>query len=224
MTTEIATTTETAAPKKRGRPRKAAPSTAAVDLPAVEASILPRRSEAENNLRLLSEAELATQEDADLFGALLKEVRAGKDALEIERRKITDPLHQAKTAVDALFRPMRDLLDAQDRLIVKRLGEYMQTTREAQSTALAAVATGSRDADTLATAHTVASAPEGFAEIPTYTVEIVSLEQVPRQFMAVNEDLVIEYAKHCKKEGRPLPEIPGLKIVEGVSLRRVGGK
>ncbi len=76
-----------------------------------------------------------------------------------ERTKITGPLNAAKKAVDALFRPMRDLLDSQDTTIVGRLAQYLTATRATQTKALEAVAGGARDAATLEVAHATPATP-----------------------------------------------------------------
>jgi hypothetical protein len=215
-------TTDTPKPRKRGRPakEKAAP---VVDLARIEAEILPRRTEATEQLALLNSVPLDTPERRDLFGALLVEIRQAKDALEAQRTSITGPINAAKKAVDALFKPMRDLLDAQDATIVKRLGQALTETRALQADALAAVAAGSRAPDVLAQAHDTAAAPEGLSEITEYDLEVTSAEAIPRPFLVLDESLVLAYVKHKVKAGQAVPEIPGIRITSRVALRRLPG-
>ncbi len=208
------------APRKRGRPSKAKPAPV-VDLAVVEAGILPRRAEAESQLQLLNAYPLDSQEAVDLFGQLLVEIRKAKDDLEAERTTITGPLNAAKKAVDALFRPMRDLLDSQDTTIVGRLAQYLTATRATQNKALEAVAGGARDAATLEVAHATPATPEGLSEVEEWSVEVVTPSEVPRQFLAVDTALVLAYVKHKAKNGEPIPTIPGLTVTKSIGLRRL---
>lgn len=197
----------------RGRPRK---HFEAVNLETVAAEIAPLRTEAETRLAQLQAFPLDTKERVDLFGQLLADVRGQRDALEAQRTSITKPLNDAKRAVDALFKPMKDLFDAMERTINERLNAYLQSTRQAQTAALAAVGDGVRDAGTLAVAHATPAVPEALIEVADYELVVENESLIPRPFLVFDEALALKYVRHMKGNC----EIPGVKILKRSNFRR----
>ena len=190
-----------------------------INLEIIAADLTPEREFAEARLRDLHALPLDTQEQADLFGQLLVAIRTQREELETKRKTVADPLTQAKKALDALFRPLRDLYDAMDRSIVDRLAAWRLAGDARQVQALAAVAPGARDEVTLSAAHGVAEAPEALIEVDTYDVEVLDETLIPRHFLCFDRTLAVNYVK--SKKG--LCTIDGCKIVIGKEYRRRAG-
>jgi hypothetical protein len=201
--------------------RKAKPkAVAAVDLVVLEAELLPERERHELQLRAL--ATMTPETVAALTAELgheLKNVRAEKDAWEEKRTAITGPLNAAKKAVDALFKPVKDILQAKDDTIVRLLGAALQQNRETHMAALTAAGEGQRDAATLAIAHATPAVPDGLSEIPEYVLTVVDESAIPRHFLCFDERLAMAYVK--QKKGQC--EIPGVTITMSLGFRRTAG-
>ena len=201
------------------RKKKSAP---VIDLEVISAEIQPEREFAEAHLRQLHEVPLDTQEQADLFGRLLVAVRTKRDDLEEKRKTIADPLNATKRALDALFRPMRDLYDAMDTTIVDRLAAWRAAGEVRQVTALAAVAQGTRDERTLAQAHGTAETPEDLVAVEEYDIEVVDEAAIPRHFLCFDRSTALAYVR--SKKGNC--EIAGCKVIKREAYRRrpaIGG-
>lgn len=198
----------------RGRPRKHF--TTSVDMETVEAQVAPARQEATEQLAQLAAFELSTQADIDFCGELLRDVRTRADALEAQRLAVAEPLTKAKKALDALFKPVRDVFEAMDALLVDKVVAFRARVQEAQQQALVAVEGGSRDPEVLALAHATPTLPEGFSEQVTYDVEVEDITAVPLELLQLNEKLVKAYVRERKGQ----VEIPGVRVISKVSLRR----
>ena len=202
-----------------GRKAKVKPAVA-VDLVALEAEIVPERERHELQLRSLATMtpEQVVALTAEL-GAELINVRAEKDAWDAKRKTITDPLNATKRAVDAFFKPVKDILQAKDETIVRLLGASMQQNREVHTAALAAAGAGARDAATLTVAHATPSVPAGLTEVPEYVLAVVDEGLIPRHFLCFDEKLALAYVK--QKKGQC--EIPGVQITIASTFRRLPG-
>lgn len=204
---------------KKKKPVKAP----AIDVEVIEAEIMPVRTEAEHRLQILNTHPLETAEHVKLFSGLLVEIRKQRDALEEQRTSITKPMNAAKKAVDALFKPVRELYDAMDATITKRLAERSAAQTATQTKALAAVAEGSRDSEVLDAAHTEADDTDGLIPQVGYEFIVYDESAIPRAFLAFDEGLALQYTAHNVKEGKPIPEIPGVEIKEVTTYKRKPG-
>lgn len=200
------------------RGKKAPKSAPVVDLAVVTAEIEPMRSMAERYLQAIVNMPITSQADVDVLGKELIENRERRDALEAKRKTLTGPVNDLKRAIDALFKPVKDIFDAVDTTITNKLGPYQQQAKAANTAALDAVGGGSRDASTLATAHAVPQTPAGLSEIEEYDFEIENEAEIPRPFLCFDESLARAYVKHHKGNCT----IPGVKIVKRTTYRRTG--
>lgn len=210
------------APKKKraSRKKKVAP---VVDLATVETTVSPQRERAEACLQMCVQFPLDTQEQRERFGGMLVLVRKELDALETQRKTITGPLNEAKRAVDALFKPVKDLYAAMDKTIVTRLREAQAAATAVRDAALEAVGQGSRDDAVLAVAHESVATPGGLTEVDTYEFEVTAKSEIPLDFLTFDESLALAYVRAKKARGEEAV-IPGVTIKVVKDYRRKPGQ
>lgn len=155
---------------------------------------------------------IQTEADKALAGEHLQEVKARLKNLETERRKITDPLHQAKKAVDDLFRKPKQALQALERELKQGIAHYLDAQRAKTEKALEQVAKAESEAEaTEALAKvTHTTAPQGVSVRYKYRARVVDADKVPREFLGVDLRAVQSYSDaEVRHNGKP-PEIPGI--------------
>ncbi len=158
------------------------------------------------------------QDLADL-GEILQSVRISFKSLEEKRTSITKPLNAAKQAVDAMFKPAKDLLESAESTIRAKINDYATRKENARLATLAEarrLAAMNQAPAVTVTAPVVPAPQAATASVyfkPSWTYEIVNPELIPRQFLAVNDAAVRSHLAPFA-HADSVPEVPGLKFTK----------
>lgn len=163
-----------------------------------------------------------TPEDEATLAEILHSIKDRAKDVEEMRTSITGPLHVAKRAVDAMFKPVKEALEKAETIIKGKLGEAHSRREEANRRALVAAAGLARVGDTASAASALAtvdkSKAEGVSYRTTWSCGIVDATMVPRKWLTVDVAAVKEYlAVYNGTEREPEP-VPGLVFTKSVSV------
>lgn len=174
-----------------------------VEHSSVLALVNPLRSEYDDMAAQLRSALVVnSQQRLDLAGELLKQVKGKMKHLEVERKKITKPLLDAKKAVDDLFRPATDAAALVEDILKKAIASYVDGQRQAKVAALQA----GDHAGALAT--TEPELPTGVSTRTVWKWRIVDANLVPREYWAIDESRVQAHVSTYKGQS----QIPGIEV------------
>jgi len=155
-----------------------------------------------------------TADDADFAAEILRDVKARHKALEVERKKITGPLNTATRAVNALFKPPRELLEDVERMIKGKIASYLEAREAANAAAIEAASTADtpeQASEALATVEQ-AEAPAGVSVRHKYRAVVFNPEIVPDQFCMPDEAAIQSFTDTAvRMNGEPTP-IPGVRF------------
>lgn len=183
-------------------------------LSATSVAIAPHRSTAVDISEAARAIEIHTQEDYELAGHVLLEVKRRIHALDAERKKITTPLHEAWQATNRLFRGPLDLLEGAERAIKEKIGGYTMATRARQLEALAAPQAGP--------VVEVPATPEPAKGVSTRSVvrwDVTDPEKVPRAFLSPDPRKI---QAHLDAGG--VQAIPGVRFWDDIQVIGRAGK
>ena len=190
----------------------------AIIKPEVESQLEINREKAEQALALIANLPLETQAQRDKAGAFVVEFRSKVQALETLRKELTAPILESKRNIDDRFKPLRELWEACDKALTRRLLEGAQKAKQAQQMALALVeeTAGMAEPEVLAVAHASVETPAGLQARTTYKGKVVSFLELPDEYKIVDQaklDRVIQAAKGDIT-------IPGVVVEEVASYAR----
>ncbi len=143
-----------------------------------------------------------SQARLDMAGELLQQVKGKVKKLEVERKKITKPLLDAKKAVDNLFRPATDAAALVEEILKKAISGYIDGQRAAKVAALQA---GDHEG---ALATTEPELPGGVSMRTVWKWKLVEANLVPREYWAIDARLVQEHVNTFKGQSH----IPGIEV------------
>jgi len=143
-----------------------------------------RELESNEVLSLLRDFIVDSDKTSEFAAGLLREVKARGEAVDAERRKISDPLRAATQAVNDLFRPAREAYAEAERILKKKVVDYLAARDVANRAALKAA--GSADTPEAAvqalSSMAAASPPEGVSVRYAWKFRVVDSNAVPREF------------------------------------------
>jgi hypothetical protein len=191
------------------------------DLAIVQAELIePARDQATAKLAEIAALDMTVEQNRMYVADIGKAAAKAFDMIEGKRTSITGPMNEAKRRVDELFDPAKDTLKALIGACKARLTDWIREQEAEKARGLAAIEAGSREPDVLAAAHTTTTMPAGFAPRKLLHVRIVDHDAIPRQFLQLDEMLVLGYAR---SRGGLDCKIPGLEFYEEIDVRRTGG-
>jgi polyhydroxyalkanoate synthesis regulator phasin len=158
---------------------------------------------------------IENDEDNGFAAEMLRDVKARHKALEEKRKTITQPLAQAKKAVDDLFRQPRELLEQAEACLKAKIAGYLEACQQANAAALAAVVcaeTPEQASEALATIQPTAEAPAGVSVRYKWRAIVFSPEIVPDAFLSPDEAKIQAFTDQAvKTHGKPTP-ISGVRF------------
>lgn len=203
------------------RKKKDTEDQAPADLAVLRTEMIePARDQAAAKLAEIAALDITVEQNRMYVADIGKAAAKALDLVEGKRTSITGPINEAKRRVDELFDPAKDTLKALIGACKSRLNDWIREQEAIKAKGLAAIEAGSRAPDVLAAAHTTTTMPAGFAARKLLQVRIVDHDAVPRQFMILDEMLVLGYAR---SRGGLECKIPGLEFYEEIETRRTGG-
>ena len=188
--------------------------------------MIPRELESEQKALAIQEKEnldvfqqlkdLVVESEEDFLYAtdILRELKRQNKSLEERKQRVTKPLMGVVEEVRSWFRPAQQWLTQAEVLLKKRLAEYRQKVDAQNLEAMRLLAETKGAADVKFSPTPKA---EGLTMSEAWDWEIVDLDLVPRDFLAVDPAKVKAYLKTTPKGGVP-GEVPGLKFVSQVRL------
>jgi prefoldin subunit 5 len=159
----------------------------------------------------ISSLEISTQDDVEFATRLIRELKSQRKDLEEERSKVTKHLTQALETVRGWFRPAVRTLEEAETILRGKIVALSQLQAARQAEALRAATTSEEVSEVMERSVVPA---EGSHMTYTWDFEIVDFSKVPRQFLCVNEDAVLEHIK--KTEGKE--EISGIRVTRKGTL------
>ncbi len=174
-----------------------------VEHASVIALVNPLRTEYTDMVAQLRTALVVnSQARLDIAGELLQQVKGKVKKLEIERKKITKPLLDAKKAVDNLFRPATDAAALVEEILKKAISGYIDGQR---ATKVAALQAGDHEG---ALATIEPELPAGVSARTVWKWKIVDVNLVPREYWAIDAARVQEHVNTFKGQS----QIPGIEV------------
>jgi hypothetical protein len=191
------------------------------DLAIVQAELIePARDQATAMLAKIIALDIDVEQNRIWMADVGTAAAKGLAALDEKRTGITQPMLEAKRKVDELFAPAKDSLKMLVDACKERLTDWIREQEAEKARGLLAIEAGSRAPDVLAAAHTTTTMPAGFAPRKLLHVRVIDHHAIPRQFLQLDEMLVLGYAR---SRGGLECKIPGLEFYEEIDVRRVGG-
>lgn len=184
--------------------------------PTEQQIIEEKQEEAAEIIEAFKNFEIEDDDDYEVVGEGLKEIKKISKDLETRRKTITQPINVALREFNSWFKPAQEVLQNTERVLKKRLAEYVRKREEQSRLAMEAAAQAGQKGDFDA-AHEAAKGiverPElkGITHTRWYDYEIEDLDQVPRRFLSLDHSAVKIYIKNSGKE-EPAP-VPGLRFV-----------
>ena len=143
---------------------------------------------------MAEQAHAITIRDGEHFktaGECLQGIKGELRDLETRRKTITGPLHKAKKAVDALFKPATESLKAAEKSLKTSMGNYVAEIQRQQDDATRAAAAAAaankpvKEVEALLIKTTEIEAPrvEGVSTRQVTKFEIEDASQLPRNFL-----------------------------------------
>lgn len=150
--------------------------------------------------------------------------------VEKQRKTITDPLNQAMKATNALFKPVRDQLEATEKALAGAILDWRREQErleaEKQAELEAKVESGEMDFDEALDQASntqqldkTSTTKRGNVTIRTIKdIEVVDITKVPEEYFELNISRLRADALGNKAQGVEPKEIPGVKVIERESV------
>lgn len=149
---------------------------------------------------------ISTPEQMDAAAVTLKELKEVAKLAELEEKKITGPLEQAKKAAISHFKPFRDMVAQLDTTVKLAMSIYREQAAAKVKKLEADLETGKIKKITTFTNKVAAINNTGStAKLKkVWTAEVEDVSKVPREFMIVDMDKV---RQHLRDGGKPIPGV-----------------
>lgn len=176
------------------------------------------------DLAALKAFEINSLEDQEFAVDLIRELKVKHDGLEAVRTSITKPMNEALNAVNALFRPARQLLEEGEKILKQKISVYVAAREKENRLALQAAA----EAQTVEEASAAISEVEvggkvrGMSTSYKWRAEVFRPEMVPNEFLSPDMNKIEASMKaSVEVSGEPMP-IPGVRFHKEpvISVRR----
>jgi hypothetical protein len=175
--------------------------------------ILAVTNESAEALAYLKSYVVETPEDYTNAAAMVQTFKGQFDALEAERRELTDPLNATIKKINEKVKPATTFLDTAIRLLKAAMGAFQIREEERQRKALEEAAelakSGEVAAATVALARVESEMPKvaGMTSREDWDFEITDESKLPREFLQPNEKAIRAFIKAAKKPDA----IPGVR-------------
>ena len=172
---------------------------------AVRNYVEPIEAENSEYIEQLEAFEITDQDMANMAGEALSEIHQKLKATEKKEKTVTKPLHEAKKALHALFKPAKDGLEECKKILKGKLGDWseLQASRR-----LAALAVG--DTET-ALSIPVDSSSSAVQMRYFWNFEVTDVGAVPREFLIVDPNAIKILIANSDPETL---EIPGIRVFQ----------
>lgn len=194
----------------------------ATDLDTVKSELVePARSQAMAMLGKIAALDIDVEQNRMWMADVGTHAAKALKTVDAQRKFVKAPSLEQARRIDDLFRPALDSLESLVGACMARLTDWIREQEAEKARGLAAIEAGSRAPDVLAAAHTTTTMPAGFAARTLLHVRVTDHNAIPRQFLQLDEMLVLGYAR---SRGGVECKIPGLEIYEEIdTVRRAGG-
>lgn len=196
--------------------------------PQVRDELTAEASRTAQAMQLLESFEIRNEDDYAFAGELVKMAKEKWKALEERRTEVTRPLNEALRAVNGWFKPAQEPYKQAEQVLKQKISAYLLAQRAANAAAMQAAAQAAQAGDVDQAAQHVAALVEaprvqGVSMREVWDFEVVNLDEVPREFLCLDEAKVRAAIWYADTEKTPPRPIPGLRFfLRGqVSVRAV---
>lgn len=168
--------------------------------------------------QLVQQFDVETEDDLAVAGAVLQQVKAQREAIEAERDGVLEPLKAVQKRVQGWFKPALDTLKRCDEHLRSGAVALLEQAEQRQQELLRSVADSEDPQLTLDTLADPLELPPGLQKRSTWKVLVDDPQQVPRQFLAVDEKALRAHLKAELARTSVLPTVPGVRFVQKLGL------
>ncbi len=166
----------------------------------VLALVEPMRAEYEGMATQLQSVNIENQDQVDMAGQLLTQVKGKLKNLDTQRKDITGPMRKAEKAVNNLFRPAIDAAKAVEAMLKAGIAGYVEAQQKAQVAALEA---GQHEA---ALAVVQPTMPSGVSTRTIWKFRYTNVELIPRKYWVV-DSAALQAEVNANKGNTAIPGI-----------------
>lgn len=182
-----------------------------------ESEATEARTSAERALLSLRALEV-TNENMEVVGSILVDVKTRLKGLEERLKQITAPIRAAEKSARDLFRPAISALEESEGILKRKIADAQRATVEANRRAMEATQKALTQGDSrgaaLAASYLAPSAPPaGVATRDVLTFTVVNPDKVPRALCSPDEKKIRAYIAMYGKTA-----IEGVKIAEDTQI------
>lgn len=177
--------------------------------------------EANDILEAIDSIEIHTQDDLEFAAESLAEIKGKIKELEDERQSVTKPLNAVIRKINKWFKKPREILERCETKLKTRIAAAHQEEYQRQRQALEEAGKASMEQDeeraeaAMARAEKTTFQPvEGLAFRHGFDYNIVAFEQIPREYLLVDDAKIKKVIK--AHDGKVT--IPGIKIERTTSV------
>jgi hypothetical protein len=184
----------------------------------VKGELAHEADKASQALGMLHAFTIETEEDHTFAGAVLLQIKASWKELEEKRTSVTGPILEAKRTVDEWFKPVQGPLKEAERILKEKISAYILARKAANEAAMLAAASAAQAGDgeaALVHVGAIQDAPRvaGISVKEVWDWEVENLDEVPREFLMLDERKVREAIWYADTQNTPPRPIPGLRFV-----------
>ncbi len=184
----------------------------------VKGELAPKAERNAQALAMVEAMPVATEEDHAFAGEVLLMVKAQWKELEEKRTAVTGPINEALKELNSWFKPVQAPLKEAERILKEKISAFIIARKAANEAAMLAAAQAAQAGDgkaALVHVGAIQEAPKvaGISVKEVWDFEVVNLDEVPREYLMVDERKVREAIWYADTEKRAPLLIPGLRFV-----------
>lgn len=180
--------------------------------------------EATDLLSLIETLNILTQDDYDMMGEVLIEVKKRHNVLEGKKRAATDPLNSSLNEIRSWFNPVQAYYLKCEAILKAKIAGYEEARAKANQEAVDAVgqamADGGDEADVDAALAqvNVAEKPKGISTRMVWDFEIINADLLPRDYLVIDTTKIRKVMQlSAAHDGTPEP-IPGVRFFQKTTV------
>ncbi len=166
----------------------------------VLALVEPMRAEYEGMATTLQSVVIENQDQVDMAGQLLTQVKGKLKTLDTQRKDITGPMRKAEKAVNNLFRPAIDAAKAVEAMLKAGIAGFVEAQQKAQVAALEA---GQHEA---ALAIAQPTMPSGVSTRTIWKFRYTNVDLIPRKYWVI-DSAALQAEVNANKGNTAIPGI-----------------
>lgn len=184
----------------------------------VKGELAPKAEQNAQALVMLQAMPVTTEEEHAFAGDVLLTVKAQWKELEEKRTAVTGPINDALKELNSWFRPAQGPLKEAERILKEKISTYIIARKQANEAAMLAAAEAAQAGDgATAMVHVgaIQEAPRvaGISVKEVWDFEVENIDEVPREFLTLDEKKVREAIWYADTQKTPPRPIPGLRFV-----------